>query len=90
VAAGIAGRPRSGVFPYVHFRGTIARYQRSTVSGRTITTALARARYRLAIAARRTLSQREAIRALERFLARAVWRQWQRCQQATAPGVGAM
>ena len=35
-------------------------------------------------------TKREAIRALKRFLARAVWRQWQLCQTALAPGVGAM
>ena len=35
-------------------------------------------------------TKREAIRALKRFLARAVWRQWQRCQQPPTPGVGAM
>jgi hypothetical protein len=55
VAAGIVGRPRFGVLPYVHFRCTISRCQRSTVVGCTITTALARARSRAMIAASRTL-----------------------------------
>jgi len=30
-------------------------------------------------------TKREAVRALKRFLARALWRQWQRCLQVPAP-----